>query len=500
MSDKPINLEERKAKLAAKLAAKEEAKIPPHIRLALATLPKLGKLLIEDGTIWRCHDNVWKSLDDGSGRRWLEVELEKQLHETTFAKSNAKTIDEARRWIMRNPDIQKMNVPWDEHGKVVTMNEWLDHKSGERGDMSPDLYATRTLPYAYRPDAKCPKWMQFLSDTNMDAETINLLQEYAGMCLAFKRPKQLAKALVLWGPKDTGKSVIVRVLTGMLGGRSINTPISQLEKTHGTSEFICDDPWVLEEAFNQGKWQTSDLVKGIIEGARIPINVKNRRLTSRVYRGAVMWATNHPPTFRESTTAIVERLIVVNMTRIFDADNPTGVARMAADDRVEDLAAYLLACDGEGILAWAYDGLLRVSERGCYILPQATKDILHEIYADSNMVLGFFESGRVIFTPDTKVSASDFCASFAMWWRAEKGEDMRVPSNDSIMRNMKSLGRSDVAIGEDMRSHGKRFIGGIALAKDAIDDWNTARQSNALAMKYSGLSESVDEVNRPWKK
>lgn len=496
--EEPIDLNARRAALKAKLDAKEEAKIPAHIRLALATVPKLGLMLIENGTIWRCHENVWSSLDDADGRRWLEVELEKQLRETPFGKSNAKTIDEARRWVMRNPDAQKMDVPWDEHGKIATASEWLDHKTGRRGEMSPELYATRVLPYVYSDRAECPKWAQFLADTGLQLEVIALLQEYAGMCLVAKRPKQLSKALVLWGPKDTGKSIIVRVLTGMLGGTSINTPIGQLEKNHGTSEFVTDDPWTLEEAFNQGKWQTSDLVKIIIEGGRVPINVKNKKFMSRVYRGAVMWSTNHPPTFRESTTAVVERLLVVAMSKVFNSDEPTGVAKMAAEAGVEDVAEFILSSEGNGILAWAYAGLQRVWGRGCYVLPQSTKELLHEIYADSNMVLGFFESGRVIFVPNYKVSVSDFCASFAMWWRAEKGEDMRVPSNDTIMRNMKSLAHADVTLGEGMKSNGKRFIGGMRLSKDALDDWNTARQSNALSMKYSGLSENVEEVNKAW--
>ena len=490
---KIVRIEEERKKRVDRVNAKIDKKIKPHIVLGLALIKAAGPIVLTQDSIWQCRDNLWSVMSTNMARQWIDNEIEQQMRLLKM-KSTKRLVDEARAWVYRSPEVYRQNIDWDMHGKIVTKSAWIDHVTGESGALSPELYATHRINCDLDPKAECPLWEQLLKDM-FAQDIIDLLQEVAGMMLVSDRPKQLSKALIFWGGSNTGKTVLVNTIAGMLSEKHIGTPISLLEKPHGTSSFVTDDPWVLNEAFNQAKWHVSDVVKLVIEGENIPINQKNRDMISRIYRGAILWATNHPPAFRESTKAIIGRLIIIACTRVFDEKIPVGVGKLAVHQKLSD---FILEKEKPGLLNWMLAGLQRVWKRGYYELPAEVEALLHEAHADSNMALGFMESGRMLKVKHGKVLVADFCAPFAMWWMAEKGEDSNIPSNDSIMRALRSLADPDITLGEEMRSDGRRYIGGVHLAKDALLDWEAVKSGQVMKGKLSGMSEEQSKVNKAW--
>ncbi len=81
---------------------------------------------------------------------------------------------------------------------------------------SPQWFSTICLPYAFDPEATCPKWEAFLEkNLEMDPERIKILQEWAGYLLLPDTGEQ--KFLVLEGEGANGKSVYCAAMTAMLG-------------------------------------------------------------------------------------------------------------------------------------------------------------------------------------------------------------------------------------------------------------------------------------------
>ena len=70
-------------------------------------------LMFTEKGAYRYSDGVWCLLeDDKSLRAWLDAELELCIRETT-ATSTIKLVGEARAWIIRQPQLQRTNVPFD---------------------------------------------------------------------------------------------------------------------------------------------------------------------------------------------------------------------------------------------------------------------------------------------------------------------------------------------------------------------------------------------------
>ena len=53
-------------------------------------------------------------------------------------------------------------------------------------------------------------------------------------------------------------------------------------------------------------------------------------LTMPIYAPA-FWGTNHPPTFKESTEAMINRLKIVRLQRVFEKGEYIGVAAKARE-------------------------------------------------------------------------------------------------------------------------------------------------------------------------
>lgn len=488
-----------KAKRKPKAATKDDGD-PPHVALGAAVIEVIQKrgetLLVTAGEVWRYADGLWSSamLD---GRRWLDVELEKGARNLKM-KSTAKLINEARLWIMRNPDLYRDEVAWDAHGKIPTRSGLVDPDTLAVEAPRLEHYATWRIECEYKPGATCAAWERMLGDTFGDrddglrAATIETLQETVGMSLVDVKPKSLTKAVVLIGGSDSGKTTVLDVVGGLQSDRPISTPLDGLGGTHGLMEFTRRAPWVLHEAFDQSKWHFSALVKSILTGDPVQINIKNGPLVTQRVRAPVFWGTNHPPQFREATKAIVNRLVVIPCRQTFRESSPVGVAVDARRHGFADPAAYVLATEKPGLLNWAIAGLRRAKARGHLALTAEIEEMRTEIRAESNLAEGFIRE-CVVFNKDGMVATTDFCAAFTVWWEENKGERRGVPSNDSIGKAISALGDGRIAM---HRTEDARLYVGVHLNEVGMDYWRGASSGTAAQGKTARLSSGADAVNK----
>lgn len=488
-----------KAKRKPKAATKDDGD-PPHVALGAAVIEVIQKrgeaLLVTAGEVWRYADGLWSSamLD---GRRWLDVELEKGARALGM-KSTAKLINEARLWIMRNPDLYRDEVTWDAHGKIPTRSGLVDPDTLAVEAPRLEHYATWRVECEYEPGAGCPAWGRMLGDTFADrddglrAATIETLQETVGLSLVDAKPKSLTKAVVLIGGSDSGKTTILDVVGGLQSDRPISTPLDGLGGTHGLMEFTRRAPWVLHEAFDQSKWHFSALVKSILTGDPVQINIKNGPLVTQRVRAPVFWGTNHPPQFKEATKAIVNRLVVIPCRQTFRESSPVGVAVDARRHGFADPAAYVLATEKPGLLNWAIAGLRRAKARGHLELTAEIEELRVEIRAESNLVEGFMKE-CVTFNKDGMVATTDFCAAFTVWWEENKGERRGTPSNDAIGKAISSLGDGRIA---SYRTNEARLYVGVHLNEIGLDYWRGAASGTAAQGKTARISKSSDAVNK----
>jgi hypothetical protein len=210
----------------------------------------------------------------------------------------------------------------------------------------------------------------------------------------------------------------------------------------------------------------------------------------------VFWGANNPPQFKESTDAMINRMIIVECKRKFDRNNPIGVAAIARAAKLDGPAALVLATEMPGVLAWALEGLRRVLARGHYIIPDESRAAAEAVKEGSNLVAGFMNC--VTFDPYKMVSIADFTAAVAAWWKEYKGNH-GTPSHDSVGKALRAL--ADPRIGLDLafRDKHRRYIAGVKLNEEGMRYWGHTVNSNAFDDHARKASTSLpdEDPNKP---
>jgi D5 N terminal like len=467
----------------------------------LGVMRSRGDDLLTDaaGKAWYYHDGLWSQPRHEFS--WLNGEIQIVVRALGLPSTIA-LHNETRQELLRNPDVYHPNVKWDAHGMVPTRSGLLDMSDLTLHPARPDHFATWRIDCDYDPTAQCPWWLVMLNDFFADrppelrAATISTLQEVLGTALMEVKPRQLTRALVLEGPSEAGKSQVLDVMAGLFGKMPIATPLDALGGTHGLMEFRRRAPWVLHEAFNARLWHMSSMVKSILTGDPVQINVKNGALTTQRINAPVFWGSNHPPQFREATKAIVNRLIVIKCRVVFDSKKQIGAAAEARRQKLAGPSELILKDEHSALLNWAIAGYRRAATRGYIEMTDEMVETLERVREDSNLVAGFIED-CLVFDPGTMISASDFCAAFAVWWGEHKGEDRHPPSSESIGRAMAAL--NDNRIGtdrKDFRDTIRRYYGGINLNSAGLDFWNAASSQGLARGKTARTSARREDVNR----
>ena len=431
---------------------------------------------------WLYRDGLW-SLTLKPGPR-LESQIEGLLQELKFRWfSTSRFVAEARMHIERSPSVRAQDqIVWDNHGKVPTRSGLIDPVTLTVEPLKKEHYATWRLEVDYDPTAACPLWLELLGDYFHDQpadereKRIMLLQDFNGTMLIDALPKSLKRGLVLLGASDTGKSVVLRVLSGLSTDKPISTPLSEISGPHGLQEFMRRAPWVLDEAFDIGVWHLSARVKAIIAREPLSINPKNNPLITMRINAPCLWGTNHPPTFKENTDAIVNRLLILKLKRVFAKGERVGVAAKAkAINPAWEPFDLILDREKPGLLNWALIGLQRVLNRGNFVNTAEGEAALDEMRLDANPVGGFIRD-CIRFDPEAMMSTMDFFAAFRGWRQETHGDEKVRLSPSFVGKNLAAL--SHPRIGQDKKAFreedGRRFYIGIALTTEGCAHFDAA--------------------------
>jgi P4 family phage/plasmid primase-like protien len=482
-----------------------------HIKVGdnmIRTIEGRGDAMIfMDKASWYYADGLWTMhATDKPG--WLKVGIEQSIMSGGFT-SSRKLRDEVLAWIQIRPEFWRKEVKWDQHGMVPTRSGLVDPRTLDLIDMRPEHYATWRIECEYDKDAKCPHWLQMLDDVFADrkpdvrAATIGVIQELMGAGLIDKKPRGLSKALILHGGSNFGKSGLLDVMSGLFGKEVNGTAFKTLEGAHGMMQFVRRRPWVLHEAFDQREWHLSSSVKAIITGEPIQINIKNGPLITQCIDAPIFWGTNHPPQFKESTKAIVNRIVVIECKREFFEGQPVGAGVAAINKKYDKPSAMVLAEEMHGLLRWALEGLRRALERGFIEQTPEMKSAGEEVRAESNLVARFLTE-CIDYSSDRRVSIPDFCLAFAAWWLENKGEDRRVPSNDVISKALLAMSDAKIAIDGELRDKHRRYYCGIVMNEAGLrfhQQGHTNRNLDGKTASATTLSEEVnDDIPESWLK
>lgn len=328
------------------------------------------------------------------------------------------------------------------------LNGTLDLRSGALRDFCREDYLTRQLDFAFDPAASCPLWLQFLDTVFAgNRELIDYIQRAIGYTLTGDTSEQCL--FLCHGPGANGKSVLLEVITALLGEFAQSSPMTTFiakPNDNGASNDLArmrGARLITASETNEGIRLNEALVKKVTGQD----TVTARFLFSEFFDfrpSFKLWiAMNHLPTIRGTDDGIWRRIRLIPFSVI-----------IPEHQRDKNLTQKLKA-ELPGILAWALAGCLDWQRAGMRT-PEAV-NAATQGYRSEQDVLGAFISEKCITGNVYSVSSNELYKAYSDWAQ-ESGE--YVISKNSFGRRMSDRGHKL----EHGRNGGFRL--GIALTTD----------------------------------
>jgi P4 family phage/plasmid primase-like protien len=350
--------------------------------------------------------------------------------------------------------------PW----LLNTKSGLLRLETGELVPHDPRRYCTRMAgPIAIgEPISRFESFLQMTFAG--DEDLIRYVRQLAGLSLVGEVVEHLF--IICLGAGENGKSVFMDVLLAVLGSYGVKVAKETLTMVKGQRHEE-------EIAWLRGRRLavTEEIQKtDAMNEARVKALTSSGKLTAREMHGRrfefvpshTLWmAVNHPPRTTGTDHGLWRRLKVIPF-----------IVKVPAEKKVPNYDRILVAEEGPGILAWAYEGLRDYLENGL-VEPRAVTDATNA-YRASQDTTGQFLDECYVRDPGGRVQVGVLYAEYVRW---AEGQGIRRP-----------LRRSALLEELQQRGHAKVVSGGRTYVRGFTDKDETHPHLTALA----GAEEEVD--------
>jgi len=289
-------------------------------------------------------------------------------------------------------------------GRVIaTSNGLLDLHDRQLHPHSPAWWSTTLIPTDYDPAAPPPtRWLEFLRQLwGEDRDSPRLLQQWFGYALSGRT--DLHKALLVVGPKRSGKGTIGRILTALIGPRNVVAPtLAGLTGNFGTEPLIGKSLALIGDArLKRDVDVVTERMLSIIGEDSITVDRKNRGAWTGRLPTRFMVLTNELPQFNDASAAITSRFVTLSLENSFFGQENHGLT--------EELLTEL-----PGILNWALDGLDDLDEIGRLAVPAASAEAMQEM-EDSASPMSAFLRDECVLGSEHEVRNDEFLHAYRRW-------------------------------------------------------------------------------------
>jgi P4 family phage/plasmid primase-like protien len=311
--------------------------------------------------------------------------------------------------------------------------------TGEPRPHRPEDYLEQVLPHPYRLGAKCPSWLAALELWFGPGEgrggEIRALQEFFGYVVLSHA--KFKKALVLKGPGDTGKSVVVFVLQHLVGSQNCcSLPVDKMDDEQARSVLVGARLNILSELPADAMIADGGFKQLVSTQEPVFVNQKYKAPMMYVPSAKHAIATNNFPRVNDRMAEVLNRLLIIPMLRV-----------LTAEEKDETLQTRLLD-ELPGILLWAIEGAKRlVAQRGQFSEVPAGTAMLAELRADVNPVREFLRECCEPADPDFNgrypaIRLSVLADRFNRWNKGQKritpkGIGRLLRSADQVTRDVR---------------------------------------------------------------
>lgn len=315
--------------------------------------------------------------------------------------------------------LQVLPQRWDEHGwELNTPSGVVDLRTGTMRQHARDDLHTKVTGCALQ-DGPRPLWDAYLARAfNRDPETIEFIQRSIGVWLSGTYARDVKTFWYLWGPGDSGKSIMTDTISSIMGSYARVLAPSALIKHSGAQPHSTDIAMLagsrlaVTPELPDGEPLNQALLKGLTGEMNYSARGIAKDATDIPMRQSHVLSGNHKMRLPGGDKALGRRLLLVPMLN-----------SIPLHEQDAELLGKLQR-EWPAILAWAVEGARRWFADGCgkralrvpaWIQRESDEYIMEE----NDVALWISECCE--YDPAHSARVMDLYASFKSW-KAQRGE------------------------------------------------------------------------------
>ena len=286
---------------------------------------------------------------------------------------------------------------------LLDLGKIVDDADNPRIEHTPNFFTLSALPYSYQPDAKCPRWHQFLDYAlKVDPDLQWLMQEFYGLCLT--HDMRFHAFLFLQGESRTGKGVAFEVLQALVGLENVSSvPLRDFGGNFGLQPMLGKKLNINAEVPELDN-VAEDILKEYTGGATVvTYHRKNKASIVTKQRARLAFSSNHYPNFKDRSEGIWNRMILLPFRNV-----------VPEAERDPNLVSYLVENELSGIFNWAMEGYARLVKNGDFTDSFVMRQEREE-YRDETVPTRQFFKAVIVKNDDGSLTIADLYDLYKKW-------------------------------------------------------------------------------------
>jgi putative DNA primase/helicase len=374
-------------------------------------LVKKYKIIIldQERAMFRYKDKCYEQFTDKALNKLCQDEL--KGHRNLFSKSS---LTELIHYAIGDTLVDSEKVKNDMLNYLTMQNGLYQIDSGILFEHTPKIFTTNLLPFDYDPDAKCPRFMQFLDEVfQKDQDTISFVQEAVGYI--FHKSIPTPAVFFLIGAGSNGKSVFINTISNLVGK----------ENTSNVSfNLLSDETYILElyqKMVNisgetpRTKNIDTDVIKAVTAGDWVTgRELYKQPMKFRPFAKSFL-AMNEPPSIKDTSHGMWRRIWVITFPRKFK------------ENEMDRQLEYKLSLELSGIFNWALEGYSRLKGKDFALKESESMKLSKKVYRSSTDSTRDFIITSLTYSnnSDDRIKLSELYELYRKYCQSEGEENIK---------------------------------------------------------------------------